>query len=209
MHYAVVNAPPGSSGNAYRFFKFKALSAAHKCPLVDEFALVYEVPEQLQQLCPADDLRAILIACGVEVPDSATHIMLANALHRLVEENATSWAKESAQNGEPEMASVKKAKKAAAPKKAKAKKAPAPKKERKVPLQAKLKGRMAREGRIKKLGTNPAREGTNRYANLEVILAAKTVEEALRNLRNLPKPGGMVDIRFAIANGLIEVADNG
>lgn len=215
MHFAIVNAPPGSTGKPYRFYKFKTLNAAHKCPEVDEFALVYESQEQLQQLCPMEDIRAVLISLGIEVPESVTHAALANALHKLTEKNATSWSSEKAEETtleeEPEeMASIKKAaKKSAAPKKAKAKKAAPVKKERKVPLQAKLTGRMQQTGKIKVLGKNPAREGTNRYDNLAVILASKTVEEALRNLRNLPKPGGMVDIRFALANGLIEVQSNG
>lgn len=98
------------------------------------------------------------------------------------------------------MATAKKAKKSAA------KKPKAPKKERK--LQAKVAGRMAKTGKIKKLGTNPAREGTKRYENLEVILQSKTVESALETLRNMTPPGGMLDIRFALESGLIEVATN-
>jgi len=214
MHYAIVNAPPGSQGKPYRFYKFKTLNAANKCSEVDEFALVYESPDQLKQLCPAADLRAILVATGNEVPDSATHDALANALHRLTEQNATSWSAEKAeeitQQEEPDMA-VKKAaaKKSSKPKAAKPKKEAAPKKERRAPLQAKAKGGMPKAGKIKKLAPNPAREGTKRFTNLEVIYNSKTVEDALRDLRNLPVPGGMTDIRFAVANGLIEIADNG
>ena len=205
MHYAVVNAPPGTQGKPYRFYKFRTLNVANKCSEVDEFSLVYESPDQLKQLCPSEDIRAILVALGHEVPETANHDALVNALHRLVETEATSWSKENeaAQSEEePEMAKKATAKKPAAKK-------AAVKKERKVPLQAKANGKMGKTGKIKKLAPNPAREGTKRFTNLEVIYNSKTVEDALRDLRNLPAPGGMADIRFAVANGLIEIADNG
>jgi hypothetical protein len=67
---------------------------------------------------------------------------------------------------------------------------------------------MSKTGKIKKLGTNPAREGTKRYENLEVVLQSRTVESALETLRNLTPPGGMVDIRFALESGLIEISGN-
>lgn len=213
MHFAVVDSPPGGQGKPYRFYKFRSLASAHKCPEVNEFALVYESPEQLQQLCPADDIKAILIAVGVDVPDNAGHVALANALHKLVEETATTWSSEKAEETtpeeEPDMATVKKAKKSTAKPKTKTAtaKKPAVKKERKVPLQAKASGKLAQAGKIKVLAENPARKGTNRYQNLDVILAAKTVEEALRNLRNMTPPGGMVDIRFAVANRLIDITN--
>lgn len=216
MHYAIVNAPPGSQGKPYRFFKFRSLASAHKCPDVDEFALVYESSEQLKQVCPAEDLKAILTAIGQEVPDYISHDMLAKGLHTLVEENATTWSSEKAdeatQEEEPDMATAKKTKKAAASKKpqtktATAKKPAAEKKERKVPVKAKVIGKVEKVGKIKVLAANPARNGTHRYENLEVIFAAKTVEEALRNLRNMTPPGGMLDIRFALANKLIEITN--
>jgi hypothetical protein len=211
MHFAVVSAPEGSQGKPYRFFKFRTLNAANKCPDVDEFALVYESEEQLQQLCHADDLKGILRSLGVEIPSNATPVMLARALHRLVEENATTWSSEKAeeitQSEEPEMAE-KKAKKPAAkkPAKPKAEKVAKPKAEKR-PVQAKVSGKLPKESRIKVVGKNPARPGSIRFENLEVIFAAKTVEEALRNLRAMPRKGGMIDIRFAIDNGLIEVAN--
>ena len=107
----------------------------------------------------------------------------------------------------------KKATKKASPKKSakpKAAKKTEPK-ERKKPLQAKVKGRGAvpKEGKIRKLAANPARAGTKRHTNLEVIYASKNVQDALRDLRALPNPGGMDDIRFAVANGLIEIVDAG
>lgn len=219
MHYAIVEAKEGSRGKPYQFFKFRSLKAAHNCPVVDEFALVYESLEQLEQLCHADDLRGILRALGVEIPNNANHAMLAKALHRLAEESATSWSESeetTQKEEEPEMATAKKTKKPAA-KKAKAAKSPKPKvakppKERKVakkrPLQAKITGKLDKSAKIKVLAANPARPGTIRHDNLQVIYAAKTLEEALRNLNNMPKKGGMVDVRFALANGLIEVVQN-
>lgn len=222
MHFAVVTAPEGSTGKPYRFYKFRSLKAAHKCPEVDEFALVYESEEQLQQLCPADDLWGILRSVGVEIPSNATHVMLAKALHRLVEENATTWSSEKAEEAtqieeEPEMAE-KKAKKPAAkkakdfskPKKpAAVAKEKTPKVAKKRPLQAKVTGKLPKQGKIKVLGHNTARPGSIRYENLEVIFSAKTVEEALRNLHAMPRKGGTVDLRFALANNLIEIIDNG
>lgn len=207
MHYAVVNAPPGSTGKPYRFFKFRTLNAAHKCQEVDEFALVYESQEQLEMLCHPDDIKGILTAVGVEVPSVVTATALAKALHRLVEETATTWssekAEETTQEEEPDMATAKKSKK---PAKAKTKTTTKPvKKERKTPLKDKARGPLAQTGKIKVLAKNPAREGTIRHANLEVILNSKTLEEALRNLRNMTPPGGMIDVRFAVANGLIEI----
>jgi hypothetical protein len=216
MHYAIVNAPPGSVGKAYRFFKFRSLSSAHKCPEVDEFALVYESMEQLKQICPTDDLKAILVSVGKEVPNFISHEMLAQGLHKLVEQNATTWSSEKAdettQEKEPDMATAKKTKKAASAKKPKtktvaAKKPAAAKKERKIPMKTKAVGKMEHAGKIKVIGANNARKGSNRYNNLEVIFAAKTVEEALRNLRNMTPKGGMLDIRFAVANGLIEISN--
>lgn len=213
MHYAIVDAPPGATGKPYRFYKFRTLTSAHKCPEVSEFALVYESPEQLKQLCPADDIRAILVAMGHEVPETISHSALVDGIHKLVEQTATTWSSEKAdettpEEEEPDMATAKKTKKAAKPKtKTATAKKPAAKKERKAPLQAKATGRMSQTGKIKVLADNPARKGTHRYDNLEVILAAKTVEEALRNLRNMTPPGGMVDIRFAVANKLIEVTN--
>jgi hypothetical protein len=113
MHYAVVSAPEGSHGKPYRFYKFRSLASAHKCPEVDEFALVYESVEQLEQLCHPDDTKGILVSLGVEVPSTANRSMLAKALHRLAEENATTWSSEKAEEAtheeEPDMA-VKKAK---------------------------------------------------------------------------------------------------
>lgn len=220
MHFAVVSAPEGSQGKPYMFFKFRTLNAANKCPDVDEFALVYESEEQLQQLCHADDLKGILRSLGVEIPSNATPVMLARALHRLVEEKATTWSSEKAeeitQPEEPEMAE-KKAKKPASKKetvaKPKAEKTVKPKAEKiakpkaKSSVQAKGGGKLDKAARIKVLTKNPAKPGSIRYENLEVIFAAKTVEEALRNLRAMPRGGGMLDIRFALANGLIEVAN--
>jgi hypothetical protein len=201
MHFAIVNAPPGTQGKPYRFYKFRTLNTANKCSEVDEFALVYESSEQLKQLCPTDDIRAIVVAMGHEVPENANHDALVRALHRLVENEAVSWS--TTQTEEPEVATKKAPKKAAKPKVAKEKK------ERKSPLQAKFSGKLTKSGKIKKLAPNPARAGTRRHLNLEVIYNSKTVEDALRDLRNLTTPGGMVDIRFAVANGLIEIIDNG
>jgi hypothetical protein len=215
MHYAVVNAPPGSQGKPYRFYKFRTLNTANKCSEVDEFSLVYESPDQLKEICPLEDIKAILVSLGHEVPENATHDACVNALHRLVEESAITWSAEASEAAqieeEPEMAAKKATKKTAAKKSAKPKvaKEAKPKKERKVPLQAKVTGKMGKSGKIKKLSPNPAREGTIRHTNLEVIYNSKTVEDALRDLRVLPKPGGMGDIRFAVANGLIEIIDNG
>jgi hypothetical protein len=217
MHFAIVDSPSGSQGKPYRFYKFRSLASAHKCPEVTEFALVYESLDQLKQLCPADDIRAILIAVGETVPTSISHEMLATGLHKLVEQNATTWssekAEEATQEEEPDMATAKKAKKTAKTKTATAKakkpavKKVAEKKERKVPLKTKATGKMESSGKIKVLAANPARKGTHRYENLEVIFGSKTVEEALHTLRNMTPKGGMLDIRFAVANKLIEVSN--
>lgn len=216
MHYAVVPAQPGSKGKAYNIYKFRTLKVANNCSEVDEFALVYESPEQLKEISPAEDLRAILVSLGHEVPETATHEALARALHKLAEETATTWsseqAEETTQEEEPDMAEKKATKKASPKKSAKPKAAKKTEpKERKKPLQAKVKGRGAvpKEGKIRKLVANPAREGTKRHTNLEVIYASKNVQDALRDLRALPNPGGMDDIRFAVANGLIEIVDAG
>lgn len=208
MFYAIVNATPGTQGKPYHFYKFKSRGSAQKNAGTDEFSLVFESAEELHSLCPTEDIKGILVSCGVEVPETATPNQISHALFLLVSENATSWSakkEETTQTEEPDMATAKKAKKTAAKKPKAEKKAKAPKK---APLQAKVSGRMAKTGKIKKLGQNPAREGTKRYENLEVILGSKTVESALETLRNMTPPGGMVDIRFAVANGLIEVSTN-
>lgn len=204
MIYAIVPGEPGTQGKAYHFFKYKARTSAQKNAGSDEFSLVFESAEELQQLRPTEDLKGILTSSGVDVPETATESQIANALFLLVSENAT-WPaqkEEATQTEEPEMATAKKTKSKKAPAEKKAK---APKKV----IQAKTSGRMAKTGKIKKLGVpNPARQGTKRYENLEVVLGSKTVESALETLRNMTPPGGMLDIRFAIESGLIEVTNN-
>jgi hypothetical protein len=208
MFYVVLNGQPGSQGKAYHFYKFKSENAAKKCARTDDFSLAFESADGLEVVCSADDIKGVLTASGVEVPETATKSQMANALFLLVSENATSWSgknDETTQTEEPDMATAKKAKKSAAkkPKAEKVAKVKAPKK-----VQAKAPGRMSKTGKIKKLGTNPAREGTKRYENLEVVLQSKTVESALETLRNMTPPGGMLDIRFALESGLIEISGN-
>ena len=203
MIYVILNSPPGTQGKAYHFYKFNSEISARKCAKTDEFSLVFESVDGLEVVRSADDIKGILTASGVDVPETATKSQMANALFLLVSENATSWSgknDETTQSEEPDMATAKKAKK---PKAEKVVKAKAAKK-----VQAKVAGRMAKTGKIKKLGTNPAREGTKRYENIEIILQSKTVESALETLRNMTPPGGMLDIRFALESGLIEVTTN-
>lgn len=214
MHYAIAAGEPGTQGKPYKFFKFRTENATQKCTKSDEFSIVFDSPEQLQEVCPNEDIVGILTAMGVEVNSTYTYTptACAKALFRLVEQNAVSWGHDEPDptpTEEPAMAeAVKKpakksaAKKPKSEKKAKAAKAP---KEKKPNLQAKARGSVPKTGKIKKLAPNPARVGTNRHLNIEAILGSKTVEEALNNLRNLQPQGGMVDIRFALANKLIEV----
>jgi hypothetical protein len=108
------------------------------------------------------------------------------------------------------MAAAKKSatKKAKAPKEAKPKKekvAKAPK-EPKPKLQMKKIGKFDPRAKIKKLvKENPARPGTLRHTNLEIVFNSKTVGEAVEALKGTQK-GGLVDVKFAIESGLIEVA---
>ena len=61
---------------------------------------------------------------------------------------------------------------------------------------------------IKLVDEPPIRKGTNRYRNMEVILASKTVGEAISALRKLdPAPGGKTDITIALKAGAIELRE--
>ena len=45
----------------------------------------------------------------------------------------------------------------------------------------------------------PIKQGTNRYRNMQVVLASQTVGEAISALRKLdPAPGGRMDLRIAV-----------
>lgn len=213
MYYAIVAGEAGTQGNAYKFYKFKTENAAVKCAKLDEFSVVFLTEDGLKELCKPEELTGILTAMGVEVNDGYSHETLAKAVFRMAEERAT-WASE--ENPEPpveqeseEMAAAKKSatKKAKAPKEPKAKKekvAKAPK-EAKPKLQRKKIGKFDPKAKIKKLvKDNPARPGTVRHQNLEIVFSSKTVEEAVAALKGTQK-GGLVDVKFAIANNLIEV----
>jgi hypothetical protein len=106
MFYVVLNGQPGSQGKAYHFYKFKSENAAKKCARTDDFSLAFESPDGLEVVCSADDIKGVLTASGVEVPETATKSQMANALFLLVSENATSWSgknDETTQTEEPDM----------------------------------------------------------------------------------------------------------
>ena len=59
---------------------------------------------------------------------------------------------------------------------------------------------------IKLMDEPPIKQGTNRYRNMQVVLASQTVGEAITALRKLdPAPGGKTDIRIAVKAGAIKV----
>jgi hypothetical protein len=196
MYYVICTRAEEQDGPLYQFYKFESLEDMRYCELVDEYSVVYngEAADQLAECCTKDELDMIWRMCDFD-HDSLAHLnksYIAQEVHLTVVGKAILWKPDK----ETTMSSV------------------APLVHEDAPVTEAPKAKQSRPRFNKNAKIVPLidapnlREGTNRYRNMQVILASATVAEAMDQLRALqPAPGGGVDIKIAIKAGAIKLED--
>ena len=193
MFYAICEGVPGSSGPAYTIYKFHTLESMKPCDAVNEYSVIHngDSHRQLIDFCSLEELYEIATCLCGDVT-FVSHQQAADYVHSTVVKKAKLW-KPQEETSMSEVAQV-------------VNKTPAPvvteKKKQTRP-------RFNNESKIKVLIDAPtAREGTNRYRNMKVIMESATVGEAMAKLRALtPAPGCGVDIKLALKAGVIELEE--
>ena len=194
MFYAICEGFPGSSGPAYIVYKFPTLESMKPCEAVNEYSIIYngDSHRQLIDFCSLEELIEIatclcIAFTGTEEVKFVSLQQAADYVHSVVVKKAKLWKPEK----ESDMSTVhvdqfnNKAQKA----------------------EKEVRPRFEKTTKIVSLMVDPPiRSGTNRYRNMQVVLASQTVGEAISALRKLdPAPGGRMDLRIAVKAGAIKI----
>ena len=218
MFYAICDGVPGSDGPPFLFYKFKTLKAAKMCKAVNKDSYVFdgkETVDRLNHLFTKEEITSVCEPFGKH--SSAENFWV------LTESKAKYWKPEKELNmnkfvtgstssvgvvtEQPdvdphtritlELDEMEKAE---------------PTAEEAIEAIKKIvtiKPKWSDESKIVKLMEEPPlKQGTNRYRNMQVVLASQTVGEAISALRKLdPAPGGRMDLRIAVKANAIKIEE--
>ena len=211
MFYAICDGVPGSSGPPFLFYKAETLGDFHNCPYISETSLIFDGNEnvhRLNYLFTKDEIRGVCEPYNrfpsaenfwVIVHDKAKlwkpmdYYEEETKMNRFVKGRTSSVGIVTEQpDVDPhtritlELDEMEKTEPTV-------KKATAHNKDHEI---------------VKLMEEPPIKKGTNRYRNMQVVLASKTVGEAITALRKLdPAPGGQTDIKIALKAGAIELRE--
>tara|TARA_R110000765_G_C18941028_1_gene607687 strand:- start:1709 stop:2368 length:660 start_codon:yes stop_codon:yes gene_type:complete len=218
MFYAVCDGIPGSKGPPFLFYKFKTLSAAKKCKAVNENSYVFDGKETVDNLNHLFTREEISSVCEPFGKNSSVQNFWV-----LTHEHAKYWNPEEEiemnkfVTGNTSTVSVVTEKPDADPHtrislELDEMEKVEPTTEDAVEALKKIitiSSKWSNESKIIKLMDEPPlKKGTNRYRNMEAVLASQTVGEAITALRNLePSPGGRMDLRIAEKANAIKIEE--
>ena len=198
MFYAVCDGIPGSKGPPFLFYKFKTLSAAKKCKAVNENSYVFDGKETIDNLNHLFTREEISSVCEYWNPEEEIE------MNKFVTGNTSTVSVVTEKpDADPhtrislELDEMEKVE---------------PTTEDAVEALKKIitiSSKWSNESKIIKLMDEPPlKKGTNRYRNMEAVLASQTVGEAITALRNLePSPGGRMDLRIAEKANAIKIEE--
>ena len=212
MFYAICDGVPGSDGPPFLFYKFKTLKAVKTCKAVNEHSYVFdgkETVDRLNHLFTKEEITSVCEPFGK--PSSAENFWVLTAskakywkpeeetkMNRFVK-GATSSVEVVTEQPDVDphtriTLELDEMEKQGGPFDA-------------IKKIVDVKQGWSNECKIIKLMDEPPiKQGTNRYRNMQVVLASQTVGEAITALRKLdPAPGGKTDIRIAVKAGAIKV----
>tara|TARA_R100000655_G_scaffold33022_1_gene65135 strand:- start:12088 stop:12759 length:672 start_codon:yes stop_codon:yes gene_type:complete len=212
MFYAICDGVPGSDGPPFLFYKFKTLKAVKTCKAVNEHSYVFdgkETVDRLNHLFTKEEITSVCEPFGK--PSSAENFWVLTA------SKAKYWKPEEETKmnrfvkGDTSSVEV-------------VTEQPDVDPHTRITLEL---DEMEKEGGsfdaikktpdvkkgwsnecqiIKLMDEPPIKQGTNRYRNMQVVLASQTVGEAISALRKLdPSPGGRMDLRIAVKAGAIKI----
>ena len=212
MFYAICDGVPGSDGPPFLFYKFKTLKAVKTCKAVNEHSYVFdgkETVDRLNHLFTKEEITSVCEPFGK--PSSAENFWVLTAskakywkpeeetkMNRFVKGDTSSVEVVTEQpDVDPHTRitlELDEMEKQGGPFDA-------------IKKIVDVKQGWSNECKIIKLMDEPPiKQGTNRYRNMQVVLASQTVGEAITALRKLdPAPGGKTDIRIAVKAGAIKV----
>lgn len=216
MFYAICDGVPGSDGPPFLFYKFKTLKAVKTCKAVNEHSYVFdgkETVDRLNHLFTKEEITSVCEPFGK--PSSAENFWVLTAskakywkpeeeakMNRFVKGDTSSVGVVTEQpdvdphtritleldemeKDEPTVGQAFDA----------------------IKKIVDVKPKWDNECKIIRLMDEPPiKQGTNRYRNMQVVLASQTVGEAISALRKLePAPGGRMDLRIAVKAGAIKI----
>ena len=215
MFYAICDGVPGSSGPPFLFYKAETLGDFHNCPYISETSLVFdgnETVHRLNYLFTKDEIRGVC--------EPYNKFPSAENFWVLTHKKAKHWkpmdyyGKEAKMNrfvkGSTSSVGVVTEQPDVDPHTRITLELDEMENEKTIKAIKKIidvKQGWSNECKIIKLMDEPPiKQGTNRYRNMQVVLASQTVGEAITALRKLdPAPGGKTDIRIAVKAGAIKV----
>lgn len=206
MFYAICDGVPGSSGPPFLFYKAETLGDLHSCPYINETSLIFDGNEnvhRLNYLFTKDEIRGVC--------EPFNRFPSAENFWVIVHGKAKHWKPEE----ETQMNVVKGHTSTVGVVTEQPDVDPHTRitleldeMEKAEPAVTKVTTSNKDHEIVKLVDEPPIRKGTNRYRNMEVILASKTVGEAISALRKLdPAPGGKTDITIALKAGAIELRE--
>ena len=184
----------------YSYFVFPSMRELRNCKEIDEYSIVYSTVEQLKEAHTEEELLSVMEASY-------------NKLKSPLDNETTGYLRAQGVHGEFFSYVDFVARKYKPIKKETKVSAEVVNIEPTAPIKTEPKAqRTARskydpDAKIVVTGDNPYREGSNRWHNFEALAKSATVADALSAMKALTPGGNSVDIKLALAKGVIKLGD--
>ena len=195
--YAVLENHGGSNRNEpYSYFVFPSLRELRNCKELNEYSIVFSNAEQLQNTFTEQELLSVLEASGIQRETAGYYSSqgVYKEFHALVAARAKKYKP-------VEKETKMQVNTPSAPMPTQTVAADTPKAERSA------RSKYNAQARITVTGSNPYREGSNRWHNFEALAKSATVADALAAMKALTPGGNSVDIKLALAKGVIKLEE--
>lgn len=195
--YAVLENHNESNRNEpYSYFVFPSLRELRNCKELNEYSIVFSNVEQLQNTFTEQELLSVLEASNIqrETTGYFNSQGVYKEFHTIVAARAKKY-KPVEKETKMQVTTP------SAPMPTPTVAVDTPKPERNA------RAKYDPQAKIVTTGSNPYREGSNRWHNFEALAKSATVTDALSAMKALTPGGNSVDIKLALAKGVIKLGD--